>query len=155
MIEEHGVVRAVDGRFATVEVTMPGECERCEAHEACRRAGGVLRAETDHSVRVGQSVRLRVSGVSLLGATSVVYGLPLAFFFAGLVGGYVAFRSLGEDTAVGLSAAVGFLSLFLAGLLVRVLDRKLGSRVRYEVETGLIDSQRERDTVDVGSAVGD
>lgn len=149
MIEEQGIVRAVDGRQATVEVTMPGECEKCEAHDACRRAGGILRTETDHPVRVGQHVHLRVSGVSLLGATSVVYGVPLVALFAGLVGGYAGFRFLGEDAAIGISAGLGFLLLFLAGFVVRALDRRLGRRVRYDIESASVDSQGESDPVDV------
>ena len=103
MIEEYGVVRKLNDEGATVEITMPGECERCEAHDACRRAGGLLDTPARSGLSVGQSVKLRVKGVSVLGATAVVYGIPLAAMFLGLVSGYLGFSSHGEDVAVALA----------------------------------------------------
>jgi positive regulator of sigma E activity len=148
MIEEYGVVRATDGQETTVEITMPGECESCDAHEACRRAGGLLTARSRDTVSVGQSVRLRVKGVSLLGATSVVYGLPLAALFLGLLAGYFSFISRGEDLAVGMATAIGVICLVFAGMIVRALDAKLGARVRYDVQPISTESKHE------GRAVG-
>jgi positive regulator of sigma E activity len=135
MIEEQGVVRRSDGSEVAVEITSPGECENCGAHDACRRAGGVLQIRTSTNFDVGSAVRLRVKGVSLLGATAVAYGIPLVSLFLGLVVGYALFLPLGESSAAGLASLIGIACLIVSGFIVKSLDRRLGPKVRYDIES--------------------
>ncbi|MBT0585798.1 SoxR reducing system RseC family protein [Alteromonas oceanisediminis] len=86
MIEEVGVVTAVNGNSVTVETAIKSTCGSCQAQSNCG-TGAIARALTpraetihlisDLPVHVGQRVRLGIPEEALLSASVLLYLVPL------------------------------------------------------------------------------
>lgn len=91
MIEEIGVIKAVDGDHIWVETQIKTTCGGCEANAHCG-TGGMARAFTPKTqtlifrypqpAQIGQRVKLGVPEQDLLGASVLVYLLPLLALLA-------------------------------------------------------------------------
>jgi sigma-E factor negative regulatory protein RseC len=129
---------------AVVEITSSIQCARCAAGKGCgagivadtggrRRIDAVLAGNL--AVRPGDRVTVELAPDRLLGAATVVYGLPLAGAVTGAAGAYVA--GLGEPGAAVLvlagiagGAAFGRLRLQRAGCLRRFVPIVTGRAKR-------------------------
>ncbi|MDF2177997.1 SoxR reducing system RseC family protein [Aliiglaciecola sp. CAU 1673] len=86
MIEEVGVIKAVDGDHIWVETEIKTTCGGCVAQETCG-TGAIARSfspkkqtlifRCQQPAQVGQRVKLGVPEQDLLGASMLVYLLPL------------------------------------------------------------------------------
>ena len=133
MIEEEGKVIEVKGDIAKVEIRRSISCGTCRA---CWMAeGGKMIASGQNLIgaKVGQRVRLQVSG-SILKAAFVVYILPLV----GLILGYGVGSSISK--AIGypaFSEKAGVISglafLVLSFIAVCYYGKKIGQRYQIKV----------------------
>lgn len=132
MIEE-GKVIEIKGDITKVEIRRSTSCGTCRA---CWMAeGGKMIAEAENLIgaKVGQRVRLQVSG-SILKAAFVVYILPLLGLIIGYgVGSFIS-RAIGYP---GFSEKVGLISglalLVLSFIAVRYYGKKAGQRYQIKI----------------------
>ncbi|NNL62436.1 MAG: SoxR reducing system RseC family protein [Woeseiaceae bacterium] len=105
---------------AVVEITAPLRCARCAAGKGCGAGiagpdGGPRKIEVRLApgleLRAGDRVRVDVAPADILGASLIVYGLPLAGAVLGAGAAYLA-------NAGDLGAALAALAGIGAGMLV-------------------------------------
>lgn len=120
-----GIVRAVDGSQADVEVEQGG-CGRCHEKGGCGGqsltrifASGPRRYRVDNALgaEVGERVTVAIAGGSVRRAANLAYGVPLLAGIAGAVLG----TALHGDPGGMLGAALAF-----AGALLFVRRRSAG-----------------------------
>lgn len=118
MIEESGIVVAVDGQSAEVETRRQGACGSCSANGACGtsllarylgRRPSVLRAQNLVGAAPGDLVVVGVSEDGLVRASLAAYLVPLLGLMAGGAGAALLFPAAGE----GASALLAFVGLGL------------------------------------------
>ena len=115
------IVRSAAGERAIVDVDAAAACPRCAAGRGCgagilQGSGKTRRVEVliDHglTLREGDSVRLQLEGSSVLKASAIVYGIPLAGAAIGAAFAYLL--GLGDGGASVLAIA-GLAAGFLVG----------------------------------------
>lgn len=121
MITETGKVVAVKGDRVWVQTIRTSACSSCSARNGCGqralasvsagRANQVLVANT-LGARVGDEVTVAIEESALLGASLLVYALPLLLMVAGAVSGH--HFSAGHEGMAMLGAATGLVLGFLA-----------------------------------------
>lgn len=134
MITESGKVIAVSDGHAWVQTIRASACNSCSARNGCGQkllataTGGranQVRVVNTANARVGEEVTLGIDESALLGASLLVYALPLLLMIvASMVGHY---SSGGNDLAAVACAGVGLALGFLASR--RLQHRASG---RYE-----------------------
>ncbi|WP_417565894.1 SoxR reducing system RseC family protein [Marinobacter sp.] len=128
MITETGKVVALKGDRVWVQTIRASACQSCVARNGCGqkvlaaatggRANQILVTNTVNA-RVGDEVTIGIDEQALLGASLVVYAIPLILMVVASVFGH--HLSGGQDLAAMLSAAGG---LALGFLVVRILQRR-------------------------------
>ncbi|MDX1803118.1 MAG: SoxR reducing system RseC family protein [Alcanivorax sp.] len=137
MIEEQGVVVAVEPGAIWVETVRASTCGACQARAGCghhlinqQQSGqrARLRVVTDREdYRVGDSITLGLPEQALMQGALLVYGLPLLLLFTGaLVGSCV------PVTRVDASAVGGIAGLLAGFVINRVLSRRQTHQARYQ-----------------------
>ncbi|KAB2927025.1 MAG: SoxR reducing system RseC family protein [Dechloromonas sp.] len=112
-----GIVRAVDGAQAEVEVEQGG-CGRCHEKGGCGGqsltrmfASGPRKYRVDNQLgaTVGERVSIAIAAGSIRRSANLAYGVPLLAAIAGALAGNAVYGDLG-----GIGGAVGafFLALF-------------------------------------------
>ncbi|MBW4935783.1 SoxR reducing system RseC family protein [Marinobacter sp. F4206] len=134
MITENGTVIALKDDRAWVQTIRQSACESCSARSGCGqrvlasatsgRANQVLVANTVRA-RVGDEVTIGIDEQALLGASLIVYALPLFLMVLASIAGHR--WSGGADLWAIIGALMGLCAGFFAG-------RRLQSRQdgRYE-----------------------
>ncbi|SOB76401.1 positive regulator of sigma(E), RseC/MucC [Marinobacter sp. LV10R510-11A] len=120
MITESGKVVAVTGEHAWVQTIRTSACQSCAARNGCGQkmlasatGGRANQVRVFNSVNacVGEEVTLGIDESALLGASLLVYALPLLLMvMASMIGHHL---SDGSDFAAMLGAAAGLASGFL------------------------------------------
>ncbi|MEO5339892.1 MAG: SoxR reducing system RseC family protein [Magnetococcus sp. MYC-9] len=137
MMQEEGVVVALDGEYALVANQRKSSCGGCRAESSCGSISGDLgkksvgiRARNPLQAAVGERVILEISESHLLRASFLVYGVPImALILVGMLG-----RSLALAWGVGDSESVGALS-GLAALVLSFLGlHRYNHHIRDDVE---------------------
>lgn len=128
MITESGKVVAVTGEHAWVQTIRTSACQSCAARNGCGQkmlasaiGGRANQVRVFNSVNacVGEEVTLGIDESALLGASLLVYALPLLLMvIASMIGHHL---SDGSDFAAMLGAAAGLASGFL---ISRQLQRR-------------------------------
>ena len=123
MIEESGLVVALEDGAVWVQTLRKSTCSSCSANAGCGQGlldklaissqRGHVRALTDLHLAIGDEVVIGVREELLLGSAVQVYLLPLL----ALLGGGLLAQSLGLSEP--LTIALGLGGLVVAGLLVR------------------------------------
>lgn len=138
MITESGKVVAVTGEHAWVQTIRASACQSCSARNGCGQkvlasatAGRANQVRVLNSVNacVGEEVTLGINESALLGASLLVYALPLLLMVAASIVGHQ--MSSGTDAAAMLGAAAGLASGF-------VLSRQLQHRGAGHYEPRLL-----------------
>ncbi|PXX90254.1 sigma E positive regulator RseC/MucC [Marinobacter vulgaris] len=138
MITETGRVVAVTGDRVWVQTIRTSACESCSARQGCgqRALAGVSGGRANQvlvanslGARVGDEVTVAIDESALLGASLLVYALPLVLMVLGTVSGHQL--SEGHDGAAMLGAAVGM----AAGFMVA---RRIGSNPGRGYEPRLV-----------------
>lgn len=134
MITETGKVVAVSGEHAWIQTIRTRACKSCSARNGCGQkllataSGGranQVRVVNSVNACVGQDVTLGIDENALLGASVLVYALPLLLMVAASVAGHQV--SGGNDFVSMVGAATGLASGFY--LSRKLQHRKAG---RYE-----------------------
>lgn len=138
MITESGRVIAEKGDCVWVQTIRASACQSCAARSGCGqkvlatatggRANQILVANTVHA-RVGDEVTIGIDERALLGASMLVYALPLVLMVIASVLGHRL--SGGQDAIAMLGAVIGLGSGFFAG-------RRLQARVGRNFEPRLL-----------------
>ena len=136
---EYGVVREVEQptgrpdagtRTYGIEITIPGECDRCAIRGNCYGAGSQVWASSAERLEPGDSVRLEMRPRTVLKATAWVYGIPLVSVLLGtLLGHRWLFASRAEEPRVLLSFALGVATMLVSGLVLARLNSWVGQRL--------------------------
>lgn len=132
MITEAGKVVAVSGEHAWVQTIRTSACQSCSARNGCGQkllataTGGranQVRVVNSVNASVGQDVTLGIDESALLGASLLVYALPLLLMVAASMAGHQL--SGGNDFASMIGAAAGLASGFYISR--KLQHRKAGS----------------------------
>ncbi len=128
IIEDCGLVTAVHGNMVTVEIVRGGGCKSCTMQGFCFKKSTPARfvLPTDLPLEIGDKVLLDISPGGRAIASLLIFGLPLAFLFAGFI---LAGIWLSELAAI----IVAFATMGLAFLIVRLLDAKLSKRLSIHI----------------------
>ncbi len=142
MITENGKVVALKGDYAWVQTIRNTACQSCSVRQGCGqrvlaaatggRASQVLVANTVRA-DVGDDVTIGIDEQALLGASLLVYALPLVLMVVASIVGHQL--SGGQDPAAIAGALAGLLSGFL-------LSRKLQSDSGGRFEPKLLSVNR-------------
>jgi len=132
MIEEGRVIE-VKGGLAKVEIRRSTSCGTCRVCWMSEEGKMVACAENLIGAKVGQRVRLQVSG-SILKAAFVVYILPLVGLIVGYGVGSSVTKAMGyPGYAEKIGMICGLATLALSFLAVRYYGRKTGQRYQIKV----------------------
>jgi len=143
MREKGEVVSFIDGK-AWIKFERSAACARCGL---CRIFSQVaetplLEVESKEPLFPGDKVTVEIKGPGLLGASILVFLVPLIFFLFSILAGRLLARRLslegGLVDLVGL--AVGVAGLILAFFLLRIYENRLAKKKSFEVK--IVDIQR-------------
>ena len=128
-IYQVGIVRKVVGDKVEVEIVRTGSCgEKCAGCKAgCSGTGITVQLENRFNARVGDIVRIKGQGGSLVLSAAFTYLLPLVMLVLGMVygGAYLQRLYPGIDTdTAGL--VFGVFALVLYYLVLRLAGGRLG-----------------------------
>ncbi len=149
MMEEHGIVIAVEGTHAWVETSLKSSCSHCTttscgtgalATHFSKRSTSI-RVENSQNANPGDAVIIGLDESSVLQASALVYMLPLITLF---LGAYLGF--LGGDSAASaelLSITGGVIGL-IAGLF---MVAKTGRNTKHNHRMQAIMLKREHEQV--------
>lgn len=138
MITETGKVVALSGDRVWVQTIQSSACESCSARNGCgqRALAGVSGGRANQvlvinslDARVGDEVTVAIEESALLGASLLVYALPLVLMVLGAISGHQL--SGGHDAAAMFGAALGM----AAGFMVA---RRVGSNPAGDFEPRLV-----------------
>ncbi|QWR76770.1 SoxR reducing system RseC family protein [Candidatus Magnetomonas plexicatena] len=129
-MDETGVVKAVRGHIAIVEVQKTGTCQNCPQNDTCTDGEHVVEWEAlnEAQARVGQRVVVVMRRYTYMKGTALVYGFPALALIAGAVLGkyFLAqyFRGTSPELISAISGLGAFAMLFaIASLISRKLER--------------------------------
>jgi len=128
LIEDSGVITAVDEKYTTVEIVRGGGCKSCSMQGFCFKkstpAQFVLSTELD--LQIGDKVQLEISPGGRTMASLLVFGLPIACLFAGFLVAGIWFPEL-------ISIAFAFIFMSMGFLIVRLLDKNLSKHLSIKI----------------------
>ncbi|MFC1683388.1 SoxR reducing system RseC family protein [Candidatus Zixiibacteriota bacterium] len=130
-MEESGTVTEIKGPIALVTTVAKGACHSCSARGVCHLGGEktmVAEAWNRIGARRGDTVRIRLSSRSVLGAALLLYAVPLA---ALLIGFFLGQALIGHQLWALL---LGFLLMAAAYAMIRVIDRWLSRAEKLRPE---------------------
>ena len=124
----------VNGDEATVYLkrhTACGDCGKCMV--AKQNLDMTATVKNSLGAKVGDKVSVEMELRGLLGASFIMYGVPLAAFFIGLLLGFnVLSPALGME-ANFCAFLTGLVLISLAYLFIKLLDRRGAFRERYQL----------------------
>ncbi len=123
-----GVVTQIKGQKITVEIPKGGGCKSCSMHGICGTNSTpiVLSFETDEAYNVGDKVNISVGANIKILSSLIVYLLPLVALFAFYLIARMYMQELG-------AVFFGFIGLVLSFLLIRLIDKKIGKHINFEL----------------------
>lgn len=132
MIEEFGIIEEIRESDMDVRIERPEQCDACSIRESCYGRGNVITVPRNDEFRVNDRIHLSIENTSVLGLSAVVYGIPLAALFVGLLTGYYGiFAEAIESTRVLASFALAVVLVAASALAVRLIGRRLTGSVEY------------------------
>jgi len=128
-MRETGKVVSTNNDRAEVEVAAKGECEHCTAHGICNWTGtSVRKVLTVNKVGAGVGDMVELETVEGSGAKTnlLVFGIPVALMFAGvLIGGLVLRKDMWSGILAGVGLALGFGIVKIVDMAVNRSGRSL------------------------------
>ena len=126
IVEEVGLVKSVDGTFATVVVHKKSACEGCSL-KICKPNQEDMEIQAFNSVyaQVGQKVKVVLKPYTFLRGSMVVYGIPALALVCGAVLGkeLLSHFFAGSDPDM-VSAVAGFGAFLLSFLFIKLWSSK-------------------------------
>jgi positive regulator of sigma E activity len=163
-MRENGKVVSTKNDRAEVEVAAKGECEHCTAAGICNWTGtSVRKVLTVNKVGAGAGDTVELETVEGSGAKTnlLVFGIPVALMFAGvLVGGLVLRKDTWSGILAGVGLALGFgivkaidVSVNRSGRSLPVIVRRTGE-LREQNSECRIQNEGDKDESVDGSDAG-
>jgi len=129
-VEEVGLVKSIEGAFATVAVPKKSACEGCSL-KICKPEQQVMEIQALNSVHamVGQKVKVVLKSYTYLKSSMVIYGIPALALVGGAVIGKELFGPFfaGYDPDM-VSAVSGFGAFMLSFLLIKLWSFSAGKK---------------------------
>jgi len=154
-MQEEGRVVEVRGGLALVEAVQSDACASCGARDACHALGGdrqrVVRALNPVGAAVGDRVLMTMPRRAVLGASFLVYMVPVLALLVGAVVGQRLGPAWGLSPTGG-AVLLGLAALAAAWLALRIVSRNLGRRDSFQVKIVRVVQKGEVDAVDQHSA---
>jgi positive regulator of sigma E activity len=125
---EIGVITAIKGDEAWVEIISPLSCQECAARIVCipdQSGKRQLKAYNRIGARVGQKVTVSEKPNFLFYISLIQYGLPLLGFLAGVISSYIMNLSCTYIPAELCMFLAGLSGLGLAAMLGRSLMKRM------------------------------
>lgn len=114
-MERTGEVTAVRGEFLEITFCRPADCEKCNAcHGGQKTTKLVVRGKAD----IGDAAVVEMPTSTIMQASGVAYGLPLAGILIGLLAG----GTLADDQNIGAALGAG-VGLALAVAVVKLTEK--------------------------------
>jgi sigma-E factor negative regulatory protein RseC len=133
-MEEQGVVKSIEGVYATVLVARKSACDQCKAG-TCHVSGegAEIEALNKAQAQVGQTVRVVMQPYTYLKGSLMVYGMPALGLILGAVLGkeYLSPYFPGRDPD-GVSAVAAFAAFALCLLLVKIWSARAEKKVELK-----------------------
>ena len=134
--DHEGTVVSLNSGNAVIQFKRSSMCAHCGACEVAGRDSMRVELPNRLGAGVGDSVRVSMSGKSLVSASVLAYVIPLALFLAGVLIG-VQFSELA-------GIVLGILFCGVSFFVLRAVERKIGPTKRYEpVMTEIIERKEE------------
>ena len=135
MATEEGIVIKVGDRTAWVKTTRSSACNHCASRKSCQAGeqGKEMEVEVTNPVgaKIGDRIVLYFETASLLKAAFLLYVFPILCMLTGAALGHWLSPRYQINPSLG-SAAVGFLSLVLSFLLVKMRGDRLARKDNYK-----------------------
>lgn len=141
MIEETGVVVAVEPGIAWVETQRKSACQACSVSKGCgtsvlaKTMGGrrnKVRVLNPINAKLNEEVVVGLGESAMLSGALAVYVVPLLAMVVGALLGQVVASEYGMQNADGLTALFGFAGLALGFLWLRHYGKRTASDERYQ-----------------------
>lgn len=124
-MQRMGEVTAIHGDLLEITFCRPSDCEKCNA---CHGGQQITTILVPGQARLGDGAVVEMPTGTVVQASALAYGLPLAGLLAGAVAGALLFPAH-ADAAGG---AGGLIGLGLMLLLVRVTERQRKNDPRWK-----------------------
>lgn len=124
-MQRTGEVTAVRGEMLEITFCRPADCEKCNA---CHGGQKVTTLHIRGKANVGDSAVVEMPTKTVVQASTLAYGLPLAGLMIGMIAGTMLFPN-NADVAGVLCGVAG---LGLTALIVRLTEGKRRSDPRWK-----------------------
>ncbi len=135
MATEEGIVIHTHDALARVKTTKSSSCKACTARTSCHvtETGKVMEVDAINGAgaREGDRILLHFETASLMKACFLLYLLPVIFMLMGAIFGHWLALKTSMNVSI-LSAAFGFLSLFMSFVMIRSKANALGKDDAYK-----------------------
>lgn len=128
IVEDCGIVKAVNGKQISVEIERSGGCKGCQMRGFCfsKNTPSQFVITSELSLQPGDIVQLEISPAARAMASLLIFGLPLLFLFAGFI---LASKWLNELSSI----FIGFAAMAVSFGLVRFVDSKYGKKMDIRI----------------------
>jgi len=126
-VDTTGYIKKTHGDMAVVEVRRVTACGgKCSSCEGCKPTGIQVEVENTLNAKPGQMVKLRMASKKIVGATLLVYFVPMVMLFIGaLLGGEIA-ETAGYTQAIDLfRLAFGLMFMGIFYIVLKRFDKKI------------------------------
>lgn len=125
MVEKGHIVDIKDG-IAKIELIRNNMCGKCHMCEIGSNNRMIIETEADNNDKIGDTVSLEMKETSMLKASLIMYGIPLLFFFAGVLLGYIISEIFSANNlAQAIEAVFGILFTAISFLGIKYYTNKI------------------------------
>lgn len=121
-IIENGIVISAEDGHAKIKLIETGACKECSAKIFCKpsekKDSKILEVNDSIGVRIGEEVRIELSGGDVLKASALLYGVPLILIVLGVMLGAVIFRGTSLPELFSFLFGIGLTGLYVSGLFL-------------------------------------
>lgn len=120
-LEDIGIVTALNGNIASVEMQRGGGCKSCAMRGMCfaKNTPAVFNIETSLPLEAGDQVLLEITPKSRILSSLLIFILPVVFLGLGYALGSLFFTEL-------VSALIGMAFIGLSFAVIHFLDKLIG-----------------------------
>ncbi|HET6513840.1 MAG TPA: SoxR reducing system RseC family protein [Thermodesulfovibrionales bacterium] len=132
-MDEIGIIKEINGIFATVSVARKSACNDCQADCKLAEEEALIEAVNAAKATTGQKVRVVMKPYTYLKGSLLVYGLPALSLILGAVFGKEYMSSFLKNTDPDiLSAIFGFGAFILSFVFVKLWSRRIEKKTEYK-----------------------
>ncbi|MDI6600733.1 MAG: SoxR reducing system RseC family protein [Thermoanaerobacteraceae bacterium] len=132
MLEKARVIKTYD-KMARIMVIRGEMCGGCHACPVSKGEEFYLDVYNEAGAQEGDEVEVEMENNDFLGASMIIYGIPLLSFFLGVFAGYFAFPIFGLSKPNEIIAALsGFAFTIISYLLIRYFEPRFKESRRFK-----------------------